>query len=83
MILLIRSKKLKKKEKLIESLKKTFEQRNTHELPKELEKPFMKLADDCELLIDVKGAFIELIKFYGKAYKKASIKESSLRFGFL
>jgi hypothetical protein len=70
MILLIRSGKLKT-EKLIESLEKTFERRSTHDLPKGLapppkdwDKPFMKLANDCELLIDVKGAYIELVKLY-------------------
>lgn len=74
MLLLMRSQKLDE-DKLKEAIERTFKRRKTHDVPQELdpppenwEKPFLKLARDCELSLEINDAFLELKNFYPKIF---------------
>ena len=54
-----------------EALRRTFERRNTHELPKELvpppaawDRPFRVLAEECRIEIGYREAFDMLVRFW-------------------
>ena len=71
-VLLSRSFKIDK-ERMSESLKRTFKLRKTHSVPRELSPPpaawgktFSELADESELKLDLDGAFTYLKEFYKK-----------------
>lgn len=72
MILLLRSEKLNK-EKVVEAIERTFSRRATHEIPRKLpspprewKEPFSKLANDCELTVNLEDAFKELALYFSK-----------------
>ena len=69
-VLLTRNFKINK-ERMAESLKRTFKLRKTHSIPGELSPPpaawgktFSELADESELKLDLDGAFTYLKEFY-------------------
>jgi hypothetical protein len=64
------------KERMAESLKRTFKLRKTHSIPDELSTPpaawgdsFSELADETELKLDLAGAFAHLKGFYENIIK--------------
>jgi hypothetical protein len=74
-VLLTRSFKINK-ERMVESLKRTFKLRKTHSIPGELSPPpadwentFSELSDESELKLDLTGAFEHLKEFYGNIAK--------------
>lgn len=72
MVLLMQSEQLNL-ERTAESIRLTFDRRNTHEFPKQLNFPppewkpqFTALAEECGLSIDIEEAFLLLGAFLGR-----------------
>ncbi|MDD5673203.1 MAG: nucleotidyl transferase AbiEii/AbiGii toxin family protein [Chitinivibrionales bacterium] len=64
------------KERMVESLKRTFKLRKTHSIPDKLSPPpaawgktFLELANESELKLDLDGAFTHLKDFYENSAK--------------